>query len=102
MKPRLQSQPMTVEDAIVWEAAVHPSMTDDAYAALIARYILADRRDADLMLFIGESTGQMRVDHPGDPDGDFSAVLFPRAWADPRNWKPVLVKMPDGSWVEPT
>lgn len=76
MKPRQETAPLTLLDSIIWHKVCGRWPTRLPIFAQPWKFSeFADRRDADLMLGIAQGRN-LRIDHPGDPSGDFSGWLF--------------------------
>lgn len=69
MKPRLESAPETIEDRAAWWLATLRGgrnvwgVGPESASEIQRRYLLADRRDADLMLSLGTSWATLAPRH---------------------------------------
>lgn len=78
MSARLKSAPLTDEDLDIWvtRKMEYCGCFTPGWLRLCAQEF--DCFDADVMWNIAQGR-QLRIDHPGDPDGDFSGHLFWKA-----------------------
>ena len=75
MKPLLRGLPSASTTSEDWECWTLVAMRWRGTPEPRIAAETADRRDADLMLGVLQGRN-LRIDHPGDPSGEFSGWLF--------------------------